>query len=207
MIITELSVYKGDTYCLIVDGCKRTYINISIVERFGLHEGDEITDDTFTKVLQHSEFRKASRRAMYLINEREYSRLGLLEKLRRNYPEDTCQKVLDIMVRKGYVNDRRFAEGLVYNYSEVKLFGPKRVRQELYRRGIRDGTADEALEECYIGMDKRIHTLIEKKYLRYLTDTEDRNAVLKLKNALARAGYDYDDIDRAVKEYLEQGGF
>lgn len=204
MIITTLEKFKGEMYCVIADGNKRTYLHRDIISRFGLEEGMEISSEEFAKILFYSELRRASRRAMYLINEREYSYIGLFEKLSKNYPEDICYKVADMMAAKGYINDRRFAEGLVYNYSECKLYGPKRVRQELYKRGIRGRVADEAVERCYDGLYERLEMLIEKKYAGYLEDPEDIKSVSKAKNGLARAGYDYDDINTAVKEYFEK---
>ena len=150
-----------------------------------------------------SELRRATRRAMYLINEREYSYIGLFEKLKNNYPEDICYKVANHMAAKGYINDKRFAEALVYSYMECKLYGPKRVKQELYRRGIRGKTADEAIENSLDGLKHRLMTLIERKYDGYLHDPDDIKAITKVKNGLVRAGYDYDDINRAVKEYIE----
>ncbi len=202
MIITTLEIYKGDTYCLIADGDKRIYINKEIKEKFSLCEGMEIDRDTFTRIMYSSELRKASRRAMYLINEREYSYRQLFEKLKNNYPEDICFKVCDLMAKKGYVNDRRFAKALVYNYMNCKLYGPRRVRDELYRRGIKGRTADEAIEEAMEGLEERLLTLIERKYAHRLLDPQDRKNTDKVKNALLRAGYEYGDIDRAVKEYI-----
>ena len=202
MTITTLEIYKGDTYCLIADGDKRIYINKEIVEKFSLSEGMEIDRDTFTQIMYSSELRKASRRAMYLINEREYSYRQLFEKLKNNYPEDICFRVCDLMAKKGYVNDRRYAKALVYNYMECKLYGPKRVRQELYRRGIKGRIADEAIEEALDGLNERIEALIDRKYADKLIDPDDRKSIDKVKNALLRAGYEYGDIDRAIKEYI-----
>lgn len=203
MTITTLEIYKGDTYCLVVDGDKRTYINREIVDKFSLKKGMEIDRETFTRILYSSELRRARRRAMYLINEREYSYIGLFEKLRSNYPEDICYKVVNHMVKLGYVNDKRYAGELVYHYMECKLYGPKRVRQELYKRGIRGRIAEEAIEAAMDGMEERLGRLAEEKCLKYLNDPSDKNAVGKAKSALLRAGYDYDDINRALKNYID----
>ena len=45
--------------------------------------------------------------------------------------------------------------------------------------------------------------LLETKHSRYLTDSSDRKSIEKVKNALVRYGYDFSDINRAVKEYFE----
>ncbi len=203
MIITLIEKYKQEIFCVIADGDKRVYLHRDIITKYDLREGMEISAEDFGKVLFASEFRRASRRAMYLINEREYSYIKLFEKLKNNYPEDICYKVCNTMAQKGYVNDRRLAETLVYSYMECKLYGPRRVKQELYKRGIRGKIADEAIENAIDGLEERLEELIEKKYYRYLTDPNDIKSINKAKNGLLRAGYDYDDINRAVKEYIE----
>ena len=45
--------------------------------------------------------------------------------------------------------------------------------------------------------------LLRTKHSRYLTDIEDRKSIEKVKSALVRYGYDFSEINRAVKEYFE----
>ena len=202
MIITSVEKYKGETYCVIADGNKRVYLHRDIIAKYGLKADMEISSEDFAKVLFASELRRATRRAMYLINEREYSYIQLFEKLKNNYSEDICYKVVNYMAAKGYVNDKRFAEALVYSYMECKLYGPRRVKQELYKRGIRGRIAQEAIDNKLDGLEERLKLLIEKKYLGYLQDPDDRKSIEKAKNGLVRAGYDFYDINRAIKEYI-----
>ena len=204
MTITLLEKYKGDTFCVIIDESKRVYLHRDIIERFGLRQGDEIENDTLTEVLYASDLRRASRRAMYLINERDYSYIQLFEKLSNNYPEQICYEVANLMAKKGYINDRRYADEVVYGYMTCKCYGPRRVKQELYKRGIRGAIADEAIEKALDGLYERMELVIERKYLDNLSDPEDKKAVAKVKNALARMGYDFDDINRVVAQYLEE---
>ena len=56
---------------------------------------------------------------------------------------------------------------------------------------------DEAVKD-------RIKALVEKKYKRYLTDEA---GVRKVKNALARLGYGYSDINSALKEFDNEGQY
>lgn len=203
MIITKIEKYKGETYTTVIDNKKKIFLHRDIIERFQLEEDMEISNDELTGILYASELRRASRRAMYLINERDYSYIQLFEKLSNNYSEDICYKVADTMAKKGYINDRRYASEIVYTYMECKLYGPRRVRQELYKRGIRGRIADEVLEENEDGVYERLEKLIEKKYAGSLDDPKDYKAINRVKNGLVRAGYDYDDINHAVKKFLE----
>ncbi len=204
MTVEKIEKYKGETYMVVIDRVKKVFLHRDIINRFGLAEGSEITNEQLTQVLMASELRRASRRAMYLINERDYSYIQLFEKLSANYSEDICYKVTDMMAKKGFINDRRYAQEVVYTYMECRLYGPRRVKQELYKRGIRGRIADEVIRENLDGLYERLEKLIDRKYSEYLEDPEDFKAVNRAKNGLVRAGYDYDDINYAVKKYIEE---
>lgn len=204
MHIDSIEKYKGETFCVIIDGSKRVYLHRDIIEKFGLKADSEIDDDTLTEVLYSSDLRRATRRAMHLINERDYSYIQLFEKLKNNYPDKICFAVVNDMAERGYINDRRYADEIVYSYMVCKCYGPRRVRQELYKRGVRGAVADGAIESEMEGLYERLMSVIEKKYAGYLEDPEDTKSIAKVKNALARMGYDFDDINSAVKEYLDE---
>ena len=204
MHIDSIEKYKGETYCVIIDGSKRVYLHRDIIEKFGLEADSEIENDKLTEVLYASDLRRATRRAMHLINERDYSYIQLFEKLKNNYPDKICFAVANDMAERGYINDRRYANEIVYSYMVCKCYGPRRVRQELYKRGVRGAVADDAIESEMEGLHERLMSVIENKYAGYLEDSEDEKSIAKVKNALARMGYDFDDINSAVKEYLEE---
>jgi regulatory protein len=111
------------------------------------------------------------------------------------------------LVELGAINDRRYAQGLARHYIEVKLFGRRRAFQEMRLKGLTKEVIDIALSEYDEGVEERLHTLIEKKYLRIMTDEKGIN---RAKNSLVRYGYDYSDINKAFKqielEYDEQDG-
>lgn len=204
MHIDSIEKYKGETYCVIIDGSKRIYLHRDIIDRFSLKAESEIENDTLTEVLYSSDLRRAKRRAMYLINERDYSYIQLFEKLQKNYPDKICFDVVNYMAEKGFINDRRYAEEIVYSFMVCKCYGPRRVRQELYKRGVRGIAADEAIEKEMDGLYDRLISVIEKKYAGCLEDPDDRKSIAKVKNALARMGYDFDDINRAVNDFLDE---
>ena len=77
----------------------------------------------------------------------------------------------------------------------AKGFGPGRIRNELYRRGVPRALWDEALEELP-EQDDEIDRLLRKK-LR--GDVNDRDAVKKATDFLYRRGFKYDDIREAVE--------
>lgn len=204
MHIDSIEKYKGETFCVIIDGNKRVYLHRDIIDKFALEADSYIENDKLTEVLYASDLRRATRRAMHLINERDYSYIQLFEKLQKNYPDKICFAVANDMAERGYINDRSYANEIVYSYMVCKRYGPRRVRQELYKRGVRGEIAENAIESELEGLYERLMSVIERKYADYLEDPEDKKSIAKVKNALARLGYDFDDINIAVNDYLDK---
>ena len=125
----------------------------------------------------------------------------MFKKLENNYSEDICYEVVNDLARLGLIDDRRYAQKCAEYFLTRKLWGKYRAREEMRRRGIPSELIDEALEEYDEGSDDRLRELIEKKYARKLAD---ENGVNKVKAALARQGFSYDEIKRVLAEYEEE---
>lgn len=207
MKITAVEKYKGSTYRVDFDEGESAYLNLEIISKFNIRAGLDLPLSAWEQIKQESDFRRARERALYLLDRRDYSFVEMFKKLRQNYDEELCYRVMQRLVELGAINDRRYAQGLARHYIEVKLFGRRRAFQEMRLKGLTKEVIDIALSEYDEGVEERLHTLIEKKYLRIMTDEKGIN---RAKNSLVRYGYDYSDINRAFKqielEYDEQDG-
>ena len=197
MKITSIEKYKGSTYRIDFDEGESAYLNIEIINKFNLKAGLDLPLSAWEQIKQESDYRRARERALYLLDRRDYSFVEMFKKLRQNYDEELCYRVMQRLVELGSINDRRYAEGLARHYMEVKLFGRRRAFQEMRLKGLTKEVIDIALQEYDEGADERQRRLIEKKYLRYMTDEKGIN---RAKNSLVRYGYDYSDINRAFKQ-------
>ncbi|MBQ3936363.1 MAG: regulatory protein RecX [Ruminococcus sp.] len=207
MKITAVEKYKGSTYRVDFDEGESAYLDLEIISKFNIRAGLDLPLSAWEQIKQESDFRRARERALYLLDRRDYSFVEMFKKLRQNYDEDLCYRVMQRLVELGAINDRRYAQGLARHYIEVKLFGRRRAFQEMRLKGLTKEVIDIALSEYDEGVEERLHTLIEKKYLRIMTDEKGIN---RAKNSLVRYGYDYSDINKAFKqielEYDEQDG-
>jgi regulatory protein len=195
VIINSVTKYKGTTYEVIIDGNK-IYLHRDIAADFGLRAGAEISAEKYGEMLLASDRRRAVERALYLLDYRDYSYVELFKKLRENYDEDICYYAVDKLVSLGMINDRRYAENLARKYIEVKKFGAYRASREMCQKGLDRELVDEVLSAYEDGTRERICEIIRKKYSGSL---DDRDKVRKMKNALVRQGYSFDDINAAVK--------
>ena len=72
------------------------------------------------------------------------------------------------------------------------------------QKGIDKFTADDALSPYSEMYSENIMHLLKTKHSRWLTDESDRKNIEKVKNALVRYGYDFTEINLAVKDYFEE---
>ncbi|MDE5860472.1 MAG: RecX family transcriptional regulator [Oscillospiraceae bacterium] len=200
MVITEISLFKGSTMCVVFDDKSRIYINSSIVSEYNLKAGMSIPAAAVEEIADANDFRRARERALYLLDGRDYSFVELYKKLETNYSEDICLRVCKNMAEMRLINDRRYAEMRARELFEVKGVGMYKARQELKRRGLSDKIIDEAVEPYSDEEESfsRLEELVERKYERYLVDEK---GVKKVKNALFRQGYSYSEINAVLDLY------
>ena len=140
---------------------------------------------------------EAKARALKILERRDVSRKMLLDKLtEKGVADDDAEEVADWLCGLGVVNDERFT-GLVVRHYAAKGYGERRIREELYRRGIDRELWDAALEEL-TGSDERLDRLLGAK-LR--GDTSPEN-LQRTQNYLLRRGYSWEDIREATERYL-----
>ena len=195
MTVDSAARYKGSTWEVFIDG-NRIYLHKEIVADYGLRPGAEISPERYEEMMLASDRRRATERALYLLDYRDYSYSELFKKLNENYDEDTCYYVLNKLVSLGLINDRRYAENLARKYMEVQKYGYYRASNEMYRKGLDRDLVAEVLSTYDEGTAERICEIIRQKYSGYL---DDPDKVRRMKNALARRGYSFSDINEAVR--------
>ena len=203
MKITAVEKYKGSTYRIDFEQGESAYLNLEIINKFNIKAGLDLPLSAWEQIQDESDFRRARERALYLLDYKDYSFVEMFKKLRQNYDEELCYRVMQRLVEMGVINDRRYAEGLARHYIEVKLFGRRRAFQEMRLKGLTKEVIDIALEEYEDedGVHERLRRLIEKKHLRYMTDEKGIN---RAKNSLVRYGYDFSDINKVIREMLSE---
>ena len=140
---------------------------------------------------------EAKARALKILERRDVSRKMLLDKLTEKGVADAdAEEVADWLCGLGVVNDERFA-GLIVRHYAAKGYGERRIREELYRRGIDRELWDAALEEL-TGSDERLDRLLGAK-LRGDTSAEN---LQRTQNYLLRRGYSWEDVREATERYL-----
>lgn len=201
MKITELSPYKGTTWQMTTESGEKIYLGQRTVEKMNLKKGMELPDSAIDSIKEEDLERKSRERAMYLLSGRDYGFVELYRKLEKNYPKEMCLRTCKLMAEKGLVNDREYAFRLGKQLFEIKKESAVAVRYKLTQKGIPKDIISEVIEyycEDDEAVQNRIKELVEKKYKRNLADEA---GLRKVRNALARLGFSYSDINSALKEF------
>ncbi|MBR6618627.1 MAG: regulatory protein RecX [Oscillospiraceae bacterium] len=196
-------IHKEKTFYAVSAGDGVYEIDGELLRRYGMQEGMECDGDTLLELHQKSRFRRAYRRACYLLDERDYSYSMMYQKLMRTYQDrELCNSVMQQLVQCGSINDRRYAERLAEYLVVSKRYGIFRARQEMLRRGLEKNLVEDALDGWEDAAEENIPAVLEKKYARYLTDPKDWKAREKVVAGMARLGYNYRDVKAAIEEYF-----
>lgn len=174
-----------------------------LMRQNGIREGADIDGELLLALHDRSRSKRACRRAMYLLDERDYSYAMLYRKLMQTYDDKALVTgVLGRLVESGAVDDRRYAGRLAEYLVERKRYGLYRARQEMLHRGLDKALVEEALDGLEDAAAENLPSVLEKKYGRVLTDPKDYRTREKVIAGMARLGYDFRSVKAAIEEYF-----
>lgn len=195
----------GRWLCHLEDGTILRITENEIVA-FGLCSGLELTAEQMAAVERAAKAAAVRDKAMDLLAARPLSRKELVDKLTarpRNKEKEpladreTAEAAADRLEELGYLNDESYARMVADHYA-AKGWGPSRIREELYRRGVPREYWDGALEDLD-APDDAIDAFLQKKL--WGADLADPKTYQRAANALARRGFRWEDIKEGLRRY------
>lgn len=200
MIVTQLTDMGKGRYKVYIEERPAFVLYRGELNRLGIREGEEITEETLREIREEILPLRAKKRAMNLLQKREYTSATLREKLRDGeYPEDCIEEAVAYVASYGYVDDLRYARDfIVYNLDRKSRM---RIEQDLMRKGICKDMVRavfEELEEEGTRQDEAsmVRSLLEKK--KYDARTADGQEKQRMYAFLYRKGFHADVINKAL---------
>ena len=196
------------------------------VVSLGLYAGKELSDAEGEALAAAGVRSRLMEKAVGLLALRPMSRRELLDKLcapprtkQGKYPYDKlddapgrsalqsrreallaqAESVADRLTDLGLLDDGEYARA-VARHCAAKEYGPRKLRDELYRRGVPREYWEDALTEAEPD-DSRIDELARQK-LRGAEPT--RENLKKVSDYLARRGYGWEEISSALERIREE---
>ena len=222
----EPSRHKQGRWLAWLDDASIVRVGEGDVVSLGLYPGKELTGAEDEALCVAGERFRLMERAVALLAQRPMSRKELLDKLcapprqkREKYPYDKlddgpapallearrkalrerAEEVADRLTELGLLNDEEYARMVVRHYA-AKGCGPRKLRDELYRRGVPREYWEDALGEREPDGDQVLKLARQK--LRGAEPT--RENLKKVSDYLARRGYGWDEISGALDRLREE---
>lgn len=162
----------------------------------GLKIGKTLDIETLSQIEKSSLVVKAKAKAYNYLSYGDMSAKTLRTKLlRAGFDEEITDLCVDYMTESGYIDDERYAQALANYLATVKCYGPRRIEQEMYAKGIDRDIAQSAIDGLSVDFCETIKAHIPKNI-----NIHDKKARAKLCAALVRRGFDFDTINYVIKE-------
>ncbi len=171
------------------------FIHPEAAIEFSVRPGAGFSQDELHEILLRSAVFAARDKAVEYLAVREHSENELILKLRRKgYDSETALAAVDLLKKRGYLDDRRFAEMWIESRLKKHPEGRSSLLAGLARKGVDRAIAESVLEEL-LDEEQTEDALTRciEKYLR--TRSKDPK---KLINHLIRRGFRYNDIKRQM---------
>lgn len=194
-----------------IDGQYRFSLDVAQLAELGLRQGQDITEEAVAAYQQESQFGKLYARTLeyclmrphsvrevrdYLFKKtrttRYKTRRGDIRE-REGVSPALTERVFDQLATKGYIDDEAFARFWVESRHRTKGASLRKLRSELSGKGVSPAIIDQTLAASDRSDDDELQKILAKKRSKYADDT-------KLMAYLARQGFSFDDIKRALAD-------
>ena len=166
-----------------------------LLRQHTLRVGQTVDAERYLESLRRDAYPFALEKAVKLLSQRDYSRHQIEDKLLKSgYDEETVDKVADFLVKRRFLDDRRYAEALLKRKQGKS--GTNRIAMELRAKGVDQELAAQTLAQ--FSQDDELEAA-RTQAVRYLAskDLEPREAYRRTIAFLARRGYPYELAKKA----------
>ncbi len=139
---------------------------------------------------------QAKEKALRLLEFRSHSQQELLQKLRRaGAQKEDIESILAFCREYHLVDDRDYAKRLARDLCNLKKYGKRRIRSELYNRGISAEDVEEALAEIEDSEDVLLELVCKR--LRGNFEQKNKDKIIRY---FTYRGYDVYQIKTCIEQ-------
>ena len=172
----------------------------SEAERYGIKEGEELSDPVYRKLVEEVLKPRAKEYALYLLGSFGRTSKEMEGKLQKaGYPPEVCGFVMKFLEEYRLLDDRAYASSYVRTYGRKK--SKRQLIYELQQKGISSQIVGEALLEEPINEEECVREALCKR-LKGRTEISYEE-INRLGAWLGRKGYSFDVIKRVFREFCD----
>ena len=206
-VISSISVQKNnkERYSIFVDEEFLLGVAEQTLLKFNLAKGVEITHALLRK-LQREEGRFEVKSYFMKLLGRDHARKELFDKaIKKDYPKEVIHNVLDELQKKGYINDKSFADKFAAEKAQHSKWGPAKIKSHLFKKGISNNVAEQSIQKAFVDEDleQTFFDLVLKRKKRFLREEDPYKRKKKVVDHLARKGYRSGNIFEHIDELMK----
>ena len=180
---------KGRVLVFLEDGACLRITEQELLD-FGRRSGDELDDKTLQRLKEAAGVSNVKATAADLVGKRAMSRRDLERKLQnRGASETEARYAAEWMEAIGAINDADYAAVLARHCADLG-YGPQRVREKLYEKGVPRELWDDALDALPDSAGQ-IDAFLERKLRGRVPDQREKK---RLCDALLRRGFSWPEV-------------
>nr|WP_325294158.1 regulatory protein RecX [uncultured Oscillibacter sp.] len=167
---------------------------------FGLRSGDQLDQEALGRLKEAAGVSNTRAAAADLIGKRAMSRRDLERKLQEKGASGAeARYAAEWLEAIGALNDAEYAAALARHYSRLG-YGPARVREKLYEKGVPRELWEDALEELPED-GGQVDAFLRNKLRGRTPDEKEKR---RLTNALLRRGFPWGEVKSAWRRMGEE---
>ncbi len=167
---------------------------------FGLRSGDQLDQEALGRLKEAAGVSNTRAAAADLIGKRAMSRRDLERKLQEKGASGAeARYAAEWLEAIGALNDAEYAAALARHYSRLG-YGPARVREKLYEKGVPRELWEDALEELPED-GGQVDAFLRNKLRGRVPDEKEKR---RLTNALLRRGFPWGEVKSAWRRMGEE---
>jgi len=183
-------------------------INYEIFLKNGLRKGMEVSSDRFSFLAEENEKHKIKTEAVNYLAKRIHSEKELRTKLlQKKHKLELINEIINELKAKELIDDYKFSLIYTEEKTRIKLWGEKKIKSELMKKGISSEIISRTMSEKFPDENKLENAveLASKKIKSFsYKNLEKRKLAEKIYSFLASRGYDYQTSREAVEKVLNE---
>ena len=204
MVISDIQEFDKKRSRIYIDGEFAFLLYKGELKDYGISIDAVISDEDYLEITSDLLPKRATKRAMNLLQKRDYTEKQLRDKLSEGlYPEESIDAAIEYVRSYHYIDDERYIRDYISYHMTDK--SRNRIIQDLMGKGISKDVLLPVMDELYEESsenpeDSQVQKLLEKKHFSPDMDYNDKQKVIAF---LLRRGFSLDCIKRNIDNYTD----
>ncbi|QAA31941.1 recombination regulator RecX [Clostridium manihotivorum] len=179
-----------------------------LIYRYGLKKDTAVEIDKLKSIIEEEDFLKCKNSALRVIERSHKTEKEIKDKLfEKGFPEPLIKRTLEFLREYNFVDDKMYVE--MYLKEKINTQGKNKIYYNLLRKGVSEELLKDKINNINTEAENDgAYTLCKKKYESLAKREEDKFKISqKLFRFMASKGYEFDMINRLIKEVMNTDQF